>query len=1205
MNNPEKQPGWRFWIDRGGTFTDLVALTPRGELVSLKLLSDSPLYGDAAIEGIRRLCAATADEHPIHEIRMGTTVGTNALLEGRGEPTLLVITKGFEDALEIAYQNRPDIFALRIEKRHAPYAQVLGAWERIAANGAVLLALDEGKLRRELRDVYNQGLRSCAIVFLHSYRNSDHELAAARIAREIGFDYVACSSDVSPLIKVVRRGDTTVVDAYLSPVLEKYTSKLRADLEGSPLFFMQSHGGLVPAPEFRGRDCLLSGPAGGVIGGVHVGLEAGFDRIIGFDMGGTSTDVWHYRGQLERTNESEIAGVRLQTPILRIHTVAAGGGSILRFDQGRFQVGPRSSGARPGPLCYGNQGPLSLSDANLVLGRLQASLFPRIFGPEGTDPLDAGAVTRAFSELATEVQSETGLTRSPEEVAHGFFEVAVESMANAIRKISLERGYDPADYVLANFGGAGGQHCCAIARRLGIRRILVSPLAGVLSAYGMGAAERSVVLEHYVGQALDGFSLSDIEQIGSRLARTHAWHKTSGVRMRTMAHLKYSGYDQSLPIALAGVDRMSLEFRRAHERLYGFDRGPNDVWLEQISVELALPGAKVSPTGPGAGPPDSGQPEQVRVFFGDAWLQTPLYDAGRLPIGAAIQGPAVIFSPNDTLVVEPGWQAEVRDSAMLLTVSSEPLRNAEKPSGEILEDPVLLEIYNHRFRSIAEEMGTVLQQTATSVNIKERLDFSCAIFDEQGRMVANAPHIPVHLGSMSETVQAILRSRPQIKAGDVFVTNDPYLSGGGTHLPDITVVTPVFLDQDRTPSFFVAARGHHADIGGITPGSMPAASQSMEEEGVLIPIRLLARKDQMLEQELIAQLKNNAYPARNPKQNLADLRAQLAANERGRRLLAEQAADRGRDEMIAYMGFVRKNAAAAVRRALHKIEPGSAESRLDNGLVIRVQIQKPAFDRLRVSFAGTSPRTNGNFNAPPSVVKAALIYVVRSLVDEDIPLNSGCLEPIEMELPEHCFLNPSAPDAVVAGNVETSQVLVDTLYRALGVLADSQGTMNNLSFGNERFQYYETIGGGSGAGSDFAGASGVQVHMTNSRITDPEVLEERFPVSVEEFALRRESGGRGLHNGGDGLLRRIRFLEDVDLSVLSNRRLEGARGLAGGEDGKPGSNRMIRKSGEMVALASCQTIHLEAGDQIVIETPGGGAYGRAQKKTGGELEISE
>ncbi|MCB1324026.1 MAG: hydantoinase B/oxoprolinase family protein [Spirochaetales bacterium] len=1190
MEDRESPPGWRFWIDRGGTFTDLVALSPGGELVSLKLLSDSPLYPDAAIEGIRRICAQSPDEHPINEVRMGTTVGTNALLEGRGEPTLLVITEGFEDALEIGYQNRPDIFALRIERSRAPYMQAVGASERLAANGSVVRALDEGALRRKLQKAYDQGLRSCAIVFLHSYRNPAHELAAARIAGEIGFDHISCSSDVSPLIKLVRRGDTTVVDAYLSPVLEKYTRRLRNHLKGSALFFMQSHGGLVPATEFRGRDCLLSGPAGGVVGGVQVGLHAGFERIIGFDMGGTSTDVWHYRGQLERTTESEIAGVRLQTPILRIHTVAAGGGSILKFDHGRFQVGPQSSGAQPGPLCYGNQGPLSLSDANLLLGRLQARLFPHIFGPDGTDALDERAVVDAFSELAARVQVETGLNRKPEEVALGFFEVAVESMANAIRKISLQRGYDPADYVLATFGGAGGQHCCAIASRLGIRKILVSPLAGVLSAYGMGAAERSVLLERYVGKALGTLSYSDIQEMGESLAQNHRWHSSPGVRTRTMAHLKYSGYDQSLPIAPREIAEMVEEFRRAHERLYGFDRGPDDIRLESILVELALPGASV-PTGtrPDAAP--SEHAEHVRIFLQGRWMEAPLYDATGLSTGSTISGPAFLFSPNDTLVLEPDWQAEVRDSALLLTQKTEGRQDQGKPAGEIMEDPVLLEIYNHRFRAVAEEMGTVLQQTASSVNIKERLDFSCAIFDDQGRMVANAPHIPVHLGSMSETVQAIQQTRRSIERGQVFVTNDPYRSGGGTHLPDITVVTPVFLDQDRTPSFFVASRGHHADIGGITPGSMPSESQSIAQEGVLIPIRLLAQQDRMLEDELRAQLKDNPYPARNPEQNLADLRAQMAANERGRRLLMEQATDRGRDEMIAYMGFVRNNAAAAVRRVIRNVKPGSAEGRLDNGLVIRVQIEKPAVDCLRVNFAGTSEPTSGNFNAPPSVVKAALIYVFRSLVNEDIPLNSGCLEPIEIKLPELCFLNPDAPAAVVAGNVETSQVLVDTLYRALGVLADSQGTMNNLSFGNQSYQYYETIGGGSGAGQDFDGASGVQVHMTNSRITDAEVLEERFPVRVEEFSLRHGSGGAGRHHGGDGLVRRIRFLEDAAVSVLSNRRVEKARGLAGGKDGKPGRNRVLRKSGETVALSSCQTVPLQAGDQIVIETPGGGGFG--------------
>ncbi len=1190
---------WQFWIDRGGTFTDIVARRPDGRLLTHKLLSENPRqYRDAALAGIRMLMGL-APEAPlpaddIEVLRMGTTLGTNALLERKGAAVALVITRGFGDVLEIGDQNRPDIFALRIEKPKPLYARVIEAAERVRADGTVEQPLDEQGLREAFVAARAAGVEAVAIVFVHGHRHPAHEARAAALARKVGFRHVAVSHEVSPLPKLVARGDTTLVDAYLSPVIADYVATIRAALPATRVLFMQSNGGLAEADAFRGRDCLLSGPAGGIAGAVQASRAAGFERIITFDMGGTSTDVALYDGQFERRFETEIAGCRLRVPMLAIHTVAAGGGSILHFDGRRFAVGPDSAGALPGPACYRNGGPLTVTDCNLMLGRIQASHFPRVFGPGGDEPLDCARVEADLGALCARVNAQLATAWTPETVAEGFLEVAVENMAEAIKKITLARGHDPADFTLCCFGGAGGQLVCRVADVLGIGRIFLHPLAGVLSAYGMGVAHERQIVEQALDLTLDESAARPLElALEALTARARSLLVQQGaspgdITIRATLQLKYAGTETALPVEWGPPAAMRAAFEMAYRRLYGFAEADLPIRVEAAVVE-AVGGGQACPA---VAPPPRGHGRphgHGRLFAAGRWQTVPLYLREDLRAGQVLAGPALVIEPTSTLVIDPGWQGTVTERGELVLERVVPL--PQRQALGTRADPVRLEIFNRRFMAIAEEMGLVLQQTAHSVNIRERLDFSCALFNRRGELIANAPHIPVHLGSMGEAVRAIREAFAEdMRPGDAFLMNSPY--HGGTHLPDITVVTPVWDEAGREVLFYTASRGHHADVGGITPGSMPPASRVIEEEGVLTAGLLILRGGRFLEGELTAWLAGGAHPARRPAQNLADLKAQIAANERGAQALRAMVARFGLDTVEAYMDHALDHGEAAVRAVIDRLPDGRFELMLDSGALIRVRVGiDRAARRAVIDFTGTSPQQPDNFNAPAAVCRAAVLYVFRTLVGEDIPLNAGCLRPLEIRIPEGSLLNPRPPAAVVAGNVETSQAVVDALYGALGVLAASQGTMNNLTFGDAHHQYYETICGGAGAGKDFDGADAVQTHMTNSRITDPEVLEMRFPVLLEAFAIRRGSGGAGRHRGGDGVVRRIRFTAPMTAAILSGRRRVAPFGLAGGAPGAPGENRLIRAQGTETRLPGCASVKVAPGDVLEIATPGGGGYG--------------
>ena len=1191
---------WQFWIDRGGTFTDIVARAPDGSLKVHKLLSENPeRYRDAAIQGIRELLGLASGEPipagAVEAVKMGTTVGTNALLERKGEPVVLAITRGFADALEIGYQNRPDIFALNIIKPLPLHSRVVEVDGRLDAQGREIIPLDLARTRRDFQAAFDDGFRAIAILLLHGYRYPEQERRLAELAHEIGFSQVSVSHQASPLIKLVARGDTTVADAYLSPLLRRYVAQVEEGLGGQGrLWFMQSNGGLTAAETFQGKDSILSGPAGGIVGVVKTAAAAGFDRIIGFDMGGTSTDVSHFAGEYERSFETQVAGVRLRVPMLHIHTVAAGGGSILHYDQGRFTVGPDSAGANPGPACYRRGGPLAVTDANVMLGRIQPGLFPRIFGPGGDQPLDAETVRSRFAELGA------ASGRSPESVAEGFLAVAVENMADAIKKISLERGYDVTAYTLCSFGGAGGQHACRVAEALGMKRVFLHPLAGVLSAYGMGLAEQRLLKERAVEAALEEGLMPQLDALFAELAAEGRQEMLSqGLAEGELAairrvHLKVEGTDSTFLVEFAALAEMESRFQAAHRSRYGFVFEGRRLVAEAVSVEVVA-GAEC--------PPDDdvrtalrfpASPDgTVRLYAGGEWRDVPVYQREKMAPGARLAGPALVTEPTSTIVVEAGWAGWVTArGGMVLERMAAARQSWDANASETgAPDPVLLEIFNRRFMSVAEQMGVSLQNTAHSVNIKERLDFSCAVFDATGDMVANAPHIPVHLGSMGEAVKALIARRgAEMNAGDVYLTNSPY--AGGTHLPDITAVMPVW--DGRRIQFFVAARGHHADVGGITPGSMPPASRRIEEEGACSEGLKIVSGGRFLEEEVAAWFGASPYPARNIPQNLADLRAQVAACETGARELQRMVEEFGLPVVGAYLGHVLDNAEEAVRRVLANLGGGTAVQLLESGAAVRVAVTvNREHRRAVIDFSGTSPQQPDNFNAPAAVAKAAVLYVFRTLVRDSIPLNAGCLRPLEILVPEGSLLNPVYPAAVVAGNVETSQHVVDALYGALGILAGSQGTMNNLTFGDGERQYYETICGGAGAGGGFDGASAVHTHMTNSRITDPEVLEWRFPVRVEEFAVRRGSGGRGLHYGGDGTVRRLHFLQPMTAAILSSHRSTGPSGLAGGEAGKPGRNVLVRADGTQETLPACAEVAMAAGDELVIETPGGGGYGPA------------
>ncbi|HUU25618.1 MAG TPA: hydantoinase B/oxoprolinase family protein [Methyloceanibacter sp.] len=1207
---------WQFFIDRGGTFTDVVARAPDGRLHTTKLLSENPEnYEDAAIAGIADLIGMPRRKRlppeQIGSVRMGTTVATNALLERKGDPLLLIVSRGFRDALEIGYQARPKIFARKIEKPSMLYTRVAEVPERVRADGTVEVPLDLDATGAVLEAARKDGIDAVAIVFMHAYAYPEHEHEAARLAQELGFAQISASHEVSPLVKFVGRGDTAVVDAYLSPLLRRYVDRVagalsadrsgRLENKGPRLLFMQSSGGLTSANLFRGKDAILSGPAGGVVGAVETAHAAGFGKVIGFDMGGTSTDVCHYDGTYERTFESVVAGARVRAPMMLIHTVAAGGGSILHYHEARFRVGPDSAGADPGPLAYRRGGPLTVTDANVMTGKLQPDFFPHIFGPDQDQTLDRPAVARAFKALARKL----GDGRDPEEIADGFIKIAVQNMANAIKTISVQRGYDVGAYVMNSFGGAGGQHACLVADALGIKSVLLHPLSGVLSAYGMGLASLRATRTQAVLTRFDDGGLLALAEIRAPLtdeARAELVHQgieADAVKVTAQAHLRYEGTDSSLPVPVGSLRGMRALFEMAHQQRFGFISPEKDIEIEAVEVEAVGGGALIEERDVAAA--DAGPaPEphtHADVFTHGKWHDVPVYLRADLAPGIQIEGPALIIEDHQTVMIEPAWQGAVTAKDHLLLTRAAKKKAEEKVGKKA--DPVMLEVFNNLFVSVAEQMGYALQNTARSVNIKERLDFSCAIFDGRGHLIANAPHIPVHLGSMDRSVETILREvGDSLKPGDVWMLNAPY--NGGTHLPDITVVTPVFAESRPDLLFFVAARGHHADIGGIAPGSMSPKAKSIEEEGVYIDPFKLVEKGRFREAHVRALLTAAPYPVRNLAQNIADLTAQVAANEKGVIELRKMVRHYGLATVKAYMGHVQDNAAEAVRAVIGKLKSSRFEVETDQGCVIKVTI---TIDRQAkkavVDFTGTSPQTTTTFNAPEPITRACVLYVFRTLVDEDIPLNAGCLRHIRIVVPKGSLLKPKYPAPVAGGNVETSQTIVNCLYGALGVLGSAQGTMNNLTFGNAQFQYYETICSGAPAGPGFDGVPAVQTHMTNSRLTDPEVLELRYPVLLERFEITRGSGGKGEWHAGDGTLRVLRFLEEMDCAILSGCRKVRPFGAKGGEPGETGENWVRRRSGHLERLKGADQTVIAAGEAIVIKTPTGGGYGKtsaAKKK---------
>ncbi|WP_435104185.1 hydantoinase B/oxoprolinase family protein [Arhodomonas sp. AD133] len=1204
MNDQAHQTNgqWQFWIDRGGTFTDVIGRRPDGETVTCKVLSENPeRYRDAALQGIRQLLGLASDApipaEQLEHVKMGTTVATNALLERDGERTLLAVTRGFRDALRIGYQSRPEIFAQRIDLPEVLYERVAEIDERLAADGKVLTPLDETAARKALQAAYDDGIRAVAICLVHGYRYTDHEARLAAIAREIGFTQVSTSHEVSPLMRLVGRGDTTVVDAYLSPILRRYADQVAGELGDTRLMFMKSDGGLTEHRFFAGKDAILSGPAGGIVGCVRTAEMAGFDHVIGFDMGGTSTDVSHYAGEFERSFETVIAGVRMRVPMMQIHTVAAGGGSICHFDGSRYRVGPDSAGANPGPACYRRGGPLTVTDCNVMLGKLQPEFFPRVFGPDADQPLDPEVVRERFTALTDEIRAATGDERSPVEVAEGFLRIAVENMANAIKEISVQRGHDVTAYTLNCFGGAGGQHACLVADALGMERVLIHPHAGVLSAYGMGLAELSTMRETPVDEALDdalvtrlGETLDDLTS-DARAELSAQGCPPERVHVRRRLHLKYEGTDTALEVDFDAADTARAAFEAEHRQQFGFVMPHKRLVVGAATVELTGDSGALAdePTLPARAAGEPAELARVTAHMAGEARETPVYDRDNLQPGDRLSGPAIIRDPVSTVVVEPGWATELtpRNHLVMQRVEARPQRLAAGTD----VDPVMLEVFNNLFMSVAEQMGVTLRKTAYSANIKERLDFSCAVFDPDANLVANAPHVPVHLGSMGESVRAVVERRhASMRPGDVFMLNDPY--NGGTHLPDITVITPVFDNAGEHVLFYIASRAHHADVGGITPGSMPPDSTRIEQEGVLIDNFHLVEAGTFREDAVRELFTGGDYPVRDIEQNLNDLRAQIAANEKGARELRGMIAQFGLDVVHAYMRHVQDNAEEQVRRVIDVLDDCAYSLPMDSGAEIRVAVTVDrAQRRARIDFTGTSAEQASNFNAPVAVTRAAVLYVLRTLVADEIPLNDGCMVPVELVVPEGCMLNPRYPAAVVAGNVETSQVVTNALYLALGRQAASQGTMNNVTFGNERYQHYETLCGGTGAGADFNGASAVHSHMTNSRLTDPEVLEWRFPVLLESFGIRTGSGGAGRHHGGDGARRHIRFREPMTVAILSNSRRIAPPGLAGGGDGAVGRQWVRRSDGREEPLAGTDRTDVDAGDAIIVETPGGGGYG--------------
>ncbi|MEP2979645.1 MAG: hydantoinase B/oxoprolinase family protein [Lentilitoribacter sp.] len=1187
---------WDFWIDRGGTFTDIVARTPEGELKPHKLLSEnSEAYPDAALQGIRDLMGIDKSKpipsEKIATVKMGTTVATNALLERKGDRVVLITNVGFADALEIGYQARPRLFDRHIQKPELLYDRVSEVLGRVLDDGTEEEKLDVDAARFALQAAFDDGIRSVAIVFMHGYKHPDHEKAVAEIASEIGYEQISPSHEVSPLIKFVGRGDTAVVDAYLSPILRRYVDQVASELDTKntdlKLMFMMSSGGLTAANLFQGRDAILSGPAGGIVGAVETSKLAGFEKIIGFDMGGTSTDVAHFAGDLEKDFETEVAGVRMRAPMMKIHTVAAGGGSLLNYDGSRFRVGPESAGANPGPASYRRGGPLAVTDANVMLGKLQPDLFPAVFGPNQDERLDRDAVVEKFEAIA----QQSG-TSSPEEVAEGFLKIAVENMANAVKKISVQRGYDITKYALTCFGGAGGQHACAVADVLGMKTIVIHHFAGILSAYGMGLADikasRQKSIEQELNCELDTRIAWTLEVLRKETVQELLDQGIDDADITTTAtaHLKYAGTDTTLDVPLESPKVMREAFEKLHKEQFGFIMPDSRLVMELLEVESA---------GGSAGnietplPLSTAAPKPVKtskIFSGGKWLEAKIYNRSNMRPGHCIKSPAIIVEEIGTIIVEPGWSAAVNEYGHIILSKDVAVQKKQLISKEA--DPVMLEVFNNLFMSIAEQMGVRLQKTARSTNIKERLDFSCAIFDNEGQLIANAPHTPVHLGSMDRSVESIIRTHPNMERGDVYVTNAPY--NGGTHLPDITVVTPVFGKGDK-PIFFVASRGHHADVGGVAPGSMTPRATTIEEEGVVLDNLYLVKGGQFLDAEIRSLLGGAKHPCRDVDQNVADLKAQIAANEKGVAELLCMVDSFSLDVVLAYMGHVRNYAEECVRRVVSTLKDGEAEVFFDQGCKIKVKLSIDKKERsATLDFTGTSEQQSDNFNAPEPVTRAAVLYTFRCMVDDDIPLNAGCMRPLDIILPENCMLTPQYPAAVVAGNVEVSQAVTDCLFQALGALAGAQGTMNNFNFGNDYHQYYETICGGSGAGNGFDGTDAVHTHMTNTRLTDPEVLEMRYPVVLETFQIRRGSGGKGKWHGGDGLNRTIRFLEPMDVSFLCGRRVVPPLGLNGGASGALGRNALRASDGAVSELQGRTQIKAQAGEAVVIQTPGGGGF---------------
>ena len=1197
---------WQFWIDRGGTFTDIIGRNPEGKISTHKLLSENPQqYSDAAIQGIRDILSLKSnDQIPIDKIdliKMGTTVATNALLERNGERTLLAITKGFGDILRIGYQQRPNLFALDIKLPDMLYSEIEEIDERVDIHGNIIKKLDKSGTEVKLKKAFDNGYRSIAIVLLHGYRYKKHENQINLIAQKIGFEQISVSHQVIPLMKIVPRGDTTVIDAYLSPILRRYVNQFENALgtekkDKGKLMFMQSNGGLTDAHFFQGKDAILSGPAGGVVGMVKTGEKAGFKKLIGFDMGGTSTDVCHYNGDYERTLETQVAGVRLRAPMMLINTVAAGGGSILHFDGSRYRVGPDSAGANPGPACYRNGGPLTVTDCNVMLGKLNPELFPKVFGKNANQQIDVSIVKEKFNVLAKEISNATKKAVSPIEVAEGFLSIAIECMANAIKKISVQRGYDVSKYTLSCFGGAGGQHACLVADSLGMKKIHLHQYAGVLSAYGIGLADSRTINDLAIELNLNKDIIESLSIQFNNLKKQGREEmvaqnlNSEKLRYSCRIYLRYEGSDSALAVRFSEYQEIKSNFENIHKARFGFISPEKLLIVESIQVEVSCPSEHVESKNNKRTKRGNSSLARLNVVMNGDSNPTSFYHRNNISTHDKLIGPAVIIEDTSTIVIEPGWQASINNNFDLILERTEKKQRMSAIGTKV--DPVMLEIFNNLFMNVAEQMGTVLENTASSVNIKERLDFSCALFSPTGDLVANAPHVPVHLGSMSESIKTIIRENNKtMMPGDAFLINAPY--NGGTHLPDITLIKPVYDEQEEEVIFYVATRGHHADIGGTVPGSTPAYSKHIKEEGILIDNFTLVSKGVFLEEEIYNLLSSGDFPARNIKQNIADLKAQVASAEKGAQELLGVIQNYGLKVVHAYMQHVQDNAEESVRRILDVISDSSFTYKMDDGYQVSVAISVDKKKRsATIDFTGTSDQHPSNFNAPSAICHAAVLYVFRCLVDDNIPLNAGCLKPLKLIIPEHSMINPEYPAAVIAGNVETSQYIVDTLFGALGVVAASQGTMNNFTWGNDRIQNYETICGGSGASAEQNGCSAVHTHMTNSRLTDPEVLEWRFPVRLESFSIRNNSGGDGIHKGGDGVDRRIRFLESMTVNMIAGHRVVPPYGIEGGKPGAVGKNYVIHRDARITELGTKGQIEVVKDDVFVLKTPGGGGYGQ-------------